>query len=74
MIIFSNVISELEQAYQLYKNSRVFTGLCDSCLMKSFEPAHDKTNKMTCVPSEYSDQPAHTLSLIRVFAARMKIP
>ena len=35
---------------------------------KSNEPLHDKTNKMTCVPSEDSDQPVHQPSLIRVFA------
>ena len=34
----------------------------------SFEPQHDKTNKMTCAPSEDSDQPGHSPSLIRVFA------
>ena len=32
------------------------------------EARHDKTNKMTCVPSEDSDQPGHPPSLIRVFA------
>ena len=32
------------------------------------EPAHDKTNKMTCSPREDSDQPGHPLSLIRFFA------
>ena len=37
---------------------------------KHFEPAHDKTNKMTFVPSEDSDQPGHLPSLIRVFAVR----
>ena len=34
------------------------------------EPAHDKTNKMACAPSEDSDQPGHPPSLIRVFAVR----
>ena len=29
-----------------------------------FESPHDKTNKMTCVPSEDSDQPGHPSSLI----------
>ena len=29
-----------------------------------FEPAHDKTNKMACAPSEDSDQPGHPPSLI----------
>ena len=33
---------------------------------------HDKTSRMTCVPSEDSDQPGHLPSLIRVFAVRMK--
>ena len=37
-----------------------------------FETAHDKTNKMTCAPSEDSDQHGHLPSLIRVFAVRMK--
>ena len=32
------------------------------------EPPHDKTNKMTCAPSEDPSR------LIRVFAVRMKIP
>ena len=35
------------------------------------EPAHAKSNKMTCAPSEDSDQPGHPPSLIRVFAVRM---
>ena len=37
-----------------------------TCL--SFEPEHDKTNKMTCAPIEDSDQPVHPNSLIRVCA------
>ena len=36
------------------------------------EPAHDKTYKMACAPSEDSDQPGHPPSLIRVFAVRIK--
>ena len=35
-----------------------------------YEPAHDKTYKMACAPSEDSDQPGHAPSLIRVFAVR----
>ena len=46
----------------------------------SFEPPHDKTNKMACAPSENSDQSGHPPSLISlgihpvwsVFAVRMK--
>ena len=33
-----------------------------------YEPAHDKTIKLTCMPSEDSDQPGHPPSLIKVFA------
>ena len=36
----------------------------------SNELLHDKTNTMTCVPSEDSDQPEHSPSLIKVFAVR----
>ena len=34
----------------------------------TFEPQHNKTNKMVCGPSEDSDQPGHLPSLIRAFA------
>ena len=37
------------------------------------KPAHDKTYKMACAPSEDSDQAGHPPSLIRVFATRMNI-
>ena len=40
---------------------------------KHFEPPHDKTNKMTFVPSEDSDQPGHLPSLIRVFAVHSMV-
>ena len=36
--------------------------------VKTFGPQHDKSNKMKCAPSEDSDQPGHSPSLIRVFA------
>ena len=35
-----------------------------------FEPPHAKTNKVTFVPSEDSDQPGHPPRLVRVFAVR----
>ena len=46
--------------------------ICCICRLeeKKFEPPHDKTNKMTFVPSEDSDQPGHPPSLIRVSAVR----
>ena len=40
----------------------------NSNITKIFEPAHDKTNRMACAPSEDSDHPGHPPSLIRVFA------
>ena len=36
------------------------------------ERQHNMTNKMTCAPSEDSDQPGHPPSLIRVIAVRMR--
>ena len=39
--------------------------------MKTNEPAHDKTKKMTCAPSEDSYNPGHPTSRIRVFAMRL---
>ena len=41
---------------------------CQKVSLVPFEPRHDKTNKLTCVPSEDSDQPGHVPSLIRIFA------
>ena len=47
--------------------------LSSSILHKCFiyEPSHDKTNQMACAPSEDSDQPRHSPSLIRVFASSL---
>ena len=41
-------------------------------LRSADEPPHDKTNKMTFVASEDTDQPEHQPSLIRVFAVCIK--
>ena len=38
---------------------------------KQYEPPRDKTNILTCAPSEDSDHPGHPPSLIRVFAVRL---
>ena len=35
----------------------------------TFEPQHDKTNKLTCVPSEDSNHPGHPSSLISLHYA-----
>ena len=38
-----------------------------------FEPVHEISNNVVCATSKASDQPAHTRSLIRVFACRLSI-
>ena len=53
-----------------------FYAKCKKCAVyedsrkKHFESPHDKTNKMTFVSSEDSDQLGYPPSLIRVFAMR----
>ena len=39
--------------------------MCIELLSSENESQHDKTNKMTCAPSEDSDQPGHPTSLIK---------
>ena len=41
--------------------------------LTTFEPQHDKTNKVASAPSKDSDQPGHPLSLIRVFAVAIVV-
>ena len=55
------------------KLTRPIMGLREPCPLV-YKPPHDKTNEMTCAPSEDSDQPEHPPGLIRVFAVRMKKP
>ena len=38
-----------------------------------YEPRHEISNNVVCATSKASDQPAHTRSLIRVFACRLTI-
>ena len=53
-----------------YAKCKKCDGMYMCCICRheeeAFEPPHDKTNKMTFVPSEDSDQPGHPPSLIRV--------
>ena len=42
-----------------------------SIAAKSFEPRHDKTNKMAVRPAKTQISPGHPPSLIKVFAVRM---
>ena len=41
-------------------------------LWQMSELQHDKSNKMTCSFSEYSDKPGHPPNLIPVITVRMK--
>ena len=38
-----------------------------------YEPQHDISNNVICVPSKGSDQPAHNRSLISAFASCLNI-
>ena len=53
------------------QHSLDFKGFSSECFFLSmYEPPHDKTNKMTCAPSEDSDHPGHLPNLIRVFCMK----
>ena len=69
-------ISAATLAWLLYLDrarvQRVWVYICCPQDQSVREPPHDKTNKMACAPSDDSDQPGHSPSLIRVFAIRMK--
>ena len=54
------------------RSNQVSIAMFGKPFKKIIEPQHDKTNKMTCAPSEHSDQPGHPTSLISVVAVRMK--
>ena len=41
--------------------------------VKQYEPEHEISKNVVCATSKASDQPAHTLRLIRAFASRMSI-
>ena len=38
---------------------------------RTFKPGHNSFYKTACAPSEDSDQPAHSRSLVRIFAVCM---
>ena len=48
----------------------VFRAYDISWVFFTYQPAHDKTYKMLCAPSEYSYQPGHPPSPIRAFTVR----
>ena len=49
-------------AFTVYEHARHFLNI--------FEPQRRETSLRTCAPSEDSDQPAHSRSLIRIFTGR----
>ena len=57
----------ISRIYLLTKNKTIFRFWFHATW---YEPPHDKTNKMTCAPSEVSEQPEHPPSLIKFFAVR----
>ena len=52
-----------QMSYMTHFCNRPYPGIVEN------EPPHDKTNKMTCVPSEDSDQPGNLPSLISLCCA-----
>ena len=67
-----NVCKCIMKFKELWKRASNLLLSCTLVRETTDEPPHDKTNKMTCAPSEDSDQPGHPPSLIRVFAVCTK--
>ena len=61
---------------RILKNTVLTAIICKTSIIKHirYESLHDKTNKMTCAPSEDSDQSGPPPSLIRIFSVRMTTP
>ena len=69
--------------FTFYNNNSVIPDLGLNCLQRLtadhinqvvniiIEPVHEISNSVECATSKASDQPAHTLSLIRAFASRL---
>ena len=80
--VFCHVTTEISA--QVMVRCRITRSVCRICpvvgiglpvgsilvVSSTYEPQHYKTNKMTCAPSEDSNQPGHPPSLIRIFAVR----
>ena len=62
------MITVISSDVQIVSISKVVHSSRISAIPEMFEPQCDKTNKLTCAPSEVSDQPGHLPSLISVFA------
>ena len=67
---FSLFVASHLLSWSLFGSHQHCFSLFSLCQDQSpFEPAHDKTNKMACAPSEDSDQPGHPPSLISLHCA-----
>ena len=64
LISLINLLKDINKKlwFSYYSAMNLFTKCKSDGII--YEPAHDKTNKMTCVPSKDSDQSGHPLSLI----------
>ena len=62
----------LFDAHKISTNVTNFLVETKSC-QQTYEPWHGVSNNVVCATSKVSDQPAHTRSLIRAFAIRLKI-
>ena len=69
LILHNNIQNQQKQMYK-HNEARQFMHIkCDSHIWiwsKTFEPPHDKTNRMISAPSKDSDQPGHPPRLIKV--------
>ena len=45
-----------------------FSTKCNNIMIKTYESGHSISYKISCAPSENTDQPAHPRNLIRIFA------
>ena len=49
------------------------SAVLSTCVKLPYEPVLNYNNNVICATSKALDQPAHTRSLIRVFASRLSI-
>ena len=58
----------------IYNLARTHPNKINECLYMTInEPVNEISNNVVCATSKASDHPAHTRSLIRAFASRLRI-
>ena len=70
--IISNMIEDEKRKSEEYL-SKLAERMKEHGVMFDTGTAHDKTNTMTCAPSEDSDQIGYPPSLIRILAVHLKM-